>query len=515
MAKQQSYVLFELIHSMTKSEKRYFKLKFDRLAGNQKFLKLFSAIEKQKLPDDNYLLNKYSFINPTQISNLKAHLYRQILFALRDFHSQKDHQTEILNWIDYSRILYNKGLYHQSEKAIEKTKRLINQADLPEFLPVLATIENALITHSVSEKNDFRVEKLVKETKSFSKKNSNIHRFSTLFLELNALYVKMGFIKSAKEERLVKRFFKNEMPEFTESKLSIQEKIYLYLSYVSYNFFIQDFNSGLKYAQRFLELFHNEPELKYYKTDYYIRGLNNLLVAQNKLVLLNEFEKTYKELMKVPRLKGIQLNENQQMILFKYKYMHKINHYFMQGDFSGGTKIISVAENELERFALRMDKHYVLLFYYKVACLYFGAGAFRKSARWLNKIILSKDVELREDILSFARILNLICQYELQNTDQIEYQLRATYRFLMKKKNLSKFFQYILTFIRKLNKNVKDKELIRRFSELKNLLLPLEKDKFEGRPFLYFDMISWLESKIEKKPVQEIIQRNLKIKRNR
>jgi hypothetical protein len=79
---------------------------------------------------------------------------------------------------------------------------------------------------------------------------------------------------------------------------------------------------------------------------------------------------------------------------------------------------------------------------------------------------------------------------------------------------LSLFFQFILTFLRQLNRHLSNKELIRRFSTLKATLLPLEKDKFEGRPFLYFDMISWLESKIENKSVQEIIQRNLRKKRN-
>ncbi len=37
-------------------------------------------------------------------------------------------------------------------------------------------------------------------------------------------------------------------------------------------------------------------------------------------------------------------------------------------------------------------------------------------------------------------------------------------------------------------------------------MLQLEKNKFEKRAFLYFDIISWLESKIEKRTVQDIIK---------
>jgi hypothetical protein len=184
----------------------------------------------------------------------------------------------------------------------------------------------------------------------------------------------------------------------------------------------------------------------------------------------------------------------------------------MMGDFTGGTKIISVAESELDRFASRMDRHYVLLFYYKVACLYFGAGNFKRSLLWLNKIINSKDVHLREDILSFARIMNLICHYELGNIELVEHHIRSTYRFLLKKESLFRYHKYILVFMRNLTKETQGKRLIRRFSELKKDLLPLEDHPYEKRPFLYFDIISWLESKISGKTVQEIVKEKFSVK---
>jgi hypothetical protein len=37
-------------------------------------------------------------------------------------------------------------------------------------------------------------------------------------------------------------------------------------------------------------------------------------------------------------------------------------------------------------------------------------------------------------------------------------------------------------------------------------LQPLEKNKLESRAFMYLDIISWLESKIQNKDVQTIIK---------
>ncbi|MGB0261083.1 MAG: hypothetical protein ACPF99_06710, partial [Flavobacteriaceae bacterium] len=76
--------LFNLVKSLTKSEKRQFKLYANRLDGNAdaKFLLLFDLLDKMKFYDEGQLLNA-DFVKRQQLSNLKAHLYKQILVSLR------------------------------------------------------------------------------------------------------------------------------------------------------------------------------------------------------------------------------------------------------------------------------------------------------------------------------------------------------------------------------------------------------------------------------------------------
>ncbi len=72
----------------------------------------------------------------------------------------------------------------------------------------------------------------------------------------------------------------------------------------------------------------------------------------------------------------------------------------------------------------------------------------------------------------------------------------------------------IFRFLRKtprIQKSATRNEFIR----LKNQLSKLESDPFERRPFLYLDIISWLESKIENKPVQEIIKMKFQNKKSK
>ena len=81
---QQNDSLFVLIKSLTKSEKRQFNLYVGRLGGNidAKFFSLFKFLEKQKTYNEKGILSN-GIVSKQQLSNLKAHLYKQILISLR------------------------------------------------------------------------------------------------------------------------------------------------------------------------------------------------------------------------------------------------------------------------------------------------------------------------------------------------------------------------------------------------------------------------------------------------
>src|SRR3990170_2793518 len=77
--------LFQLIHSLEKSEKRSFKLYIKRSSSKEelKIIKLFDALDKLQDYDEKLLLKKLPGIEKPQLSNLKTHLYKQLLASLR------------------------------------------------------------------------------------------------------------------------------------------------------------------------------------------------------------------------------------------------------------------------------------------------------------------------------------------------------------------------------------------------------------------------------------------------
>jgi hypothetical protein len=146
-----------------------------------------------------------------------------------------------------------------------------------------------------------------------------------------------------------------------------------------------------------------------------------------------------------------------------------------------------------------------MTFYYKFASLYFGVGDNEKCIFYLNKIVSNRSLSMREDLLCFSRILHLVAHYEAGYDYHLETLLRSTYKFLLKMNDLHEVQKEMIKFIRNLQ-NIYPHEIKKAFKELHSKLSQYEDDPYESRAFLYLDILSWLESNIESKPIGQVIR---------
>ena len=104
--------LHELIHSMSKNEKRYFILNSSLQKGNKIYLQLFKAVEKQKIYDEKHIKDKY--INEKFIKNYainKNYLYSLLMKSLVHYNSPKSVDGQIHSLISECSIFFRKALY--------------------------------------------------------------------------------------------------------------------------------------------------------------------------------------------------------------------------------------------------------------------------------------------------------------------------------------------------------------------------------------------------------------------
>ena len=115
--------LFRLIKSLTKSEKRNFTLYVNRIQDTKevKFVQLFEALDRQKEYSEEQVFQKIPDLKRSQLSNIRRHLYKQLLTSLRMINIQVNVDLAIREQIDFAKILYNKGFYKDSLKTVSYT----------------------------------------------------------------------------------------------------------------------------------------------------------------------------------------------------------------------------------------------------------------------------------------------------------------------------------------------------------------------------------------------------------
>ena len=158
MANTFSDTLFQLICSLEKSEKRHFKLYITRSSSKEdlKIIRLFDALDKMTEYDEKLLIKKMDDITKSQLYNLKAHLYKQLLASLRLLKTTDNTDLKLSEHLDNARLLYNKGLKLQSLHILEKAKELAKANQKFNFLVQVISLEKKIetlhITRSTLEK---------------------------------------------------------------------------------------------------------------------------------------------------------------------------------------------------------------------------------------------------------------------------------------------------------------------------------------------------------------------------
>ncbi len=505
MSNRFSDILFQLIQTLEKSEKRHFKLYIKRSSAKEdlKIVQLFDALDKMKDYDEHLLLKKLKEITKPQLANLKNHLYKEVLASLRLLKTTENVDLQLSEQLDNARLLYNKGLKHQSLRILERAKELAKANQKYNFLVQALSLEKKIETLHITRSSVEKTEVMTQEASWISEHINRVTRLSNLALLLYRWYVINGHARNETDEFAIREYFKKQIPNDVHEVKVFYEKLYLYQCYCWYAFIRQDFLMYYRYSKKWIDLFDEEPQMISVETGHYVKGMHNLLNAHFDLRNFNRFQKDLSKFEKFANTPIALQHDNFRSHTSIYIIAAKINQHLMQGTFKVGASLIPAFETVLQENALYIDRHRILVFNYKFASLHFGNENFNESIDYLQKII-NGPLDLRVDLQSYARLLHLMAHYELGNYDILESLIKSVYRFMAKMKNLTVVEQEMFKFIRN-SFGVSPKLLKPELEKFLTKIKHLEKNRFETRAFAYLDIISWVESKVYNKPMSEII----------
>ena len=505
MSNRLTDTLFQLVQTFEKAEKRHFKLYIKRSSANEdlKIIRLFDALDNMPEYDEDKLMKKLSPITKTQLANLKTHLYKQLLASLRLLKTTDNVDLQLSEHLDNARLLYNKGLKIQSLRILEKAKEVARTNQKFNFLVQAISLEKKIETLHITRSTTDKTQQMAAEATEVSDHINRVTRLSNLALLLYRWYVLNGHARNEEDEKNIKAYFKEHLPADINAVSGFYENLYLYQSYCWYAFIRQDFLMYYRYSQKWIDLFTEQPFLLNIETGHYIKGMHNLLNAHFDLRNFKQFDSTLKQFEAFAISDAGMRHDNFRTHTSIYINSARINYHLMKGTFNEGVKLVPEIESKLKEYALYVDRHRILVFTYKFASLYFGSGNYNKAIDYLMQII-NGPLDLRMDLQCYARLMHLMAHYELGNDELIESLTKSVYRFMSKMKNLTVVEEEMFKFLRSAF-NLSPKQLKPSLEKFLEKIKHLEKNRYETRTYAYLDIVSWVESKVQDKPMSEII----------
>ena len=498
--------VFDLVKLMSKAEKRNFKLYATRLGCNEgaKFLLLFDCFDTLDQYSEAKVLAMCPSISKQQLPNLKAHLYKQLLTSLRMLGVQHSTALEIREQVDFVKILFDKGLYNEAQKMLDKIEKRVKECEMVPALLDIVELQRQLKVLSYSSEMTQAADQTARAAVVISENITNVASLSRLAVQCYALHQNLGFARSQKDLDRLDSYFKPRIEAFGGKQMNFTERFYFYQAKAWYYYICHKTAHSYRYALKWVAHFAARPDMKELMYDGYMRGYSQVLDGMFLMHKYSAFVRTLEEFEKESQTLGT-LNDNAAMISQGILFTGQLNKCLMSGTYKDGLWIAKNIDSYLKKYGNRLTLHEKMPLYYKVASLYFGDGNYTKCIEYLSYIISVKDHNIRRDLQCYARMLNLMALYDAGLDFNLDYQIRSVYSFIVKMKDMTEMKDELLSFFKSFG-NINALDLKKELKVLYERLTPYENHPYERRTFYYIDLLSWLESKIYDKSMGEIVR---------
>lgn len=487
-----------LIHSLNQTEKRYVKLFLQQGGADKKDTKmsrLFDAVNRQKAYDKDRLLAANDFITPTQLGNMRHRLYRQILMGLRAYHSGKSDAMVMHENLTSYEILLHKGLFKQCLKLLVAAEEAAWNAGQVHALTDILEKQKYLVMVRLEPRDIQRYLGAIEE------RLEDVHLIAQKLSSLEVLHSKLYDV-FRKEGRVMRRPEKPfPLEEEFEQLKALGSSGRSVFPIVFQETFIRcllhqllgRFDASADELKCFFETYDGQTELFDNYVKEYNRLLNQWVISLNMCGRYEEAKTAIEQILATA--KAAERNEEMRLMIFENSVFQELEIYLHQKDFARAVDFVASNLDRIEHDGSRMHSVNQQSKYYRIALAYYGAGKFKESLRWNNRILTYDKLKYRLDIQSSVQLLNLLIHYELGNMDLLAYTLPSTRAHLKKIGRWLYVEKHVIGCLRKI---VEGKRPDKAFASLHARLREhMQECRLDQYAMAYFDLLGWVESKAQ------------------
>lgn len=494
--------LFQLIKSLTSSEKRYFKVNASK-GGDAKsnYMQLFEAMDAQKEDyDEEKVKKKYakkSFVK--YLSAEKKQLREQILKYMRGYHSARSIDNQINELLQDERFYQDKGLFDSRIKSILKAKELAQKFERFHLLKEILGRELAYTIEFEKKRITEPVVDLINEQKQLAITQATLLELQTRNRELFSIYRSGADIQDHKVESRVEMLISEVEMYRPRVSRCFTLGVQFNRAYANYHQILRDWSSSFEATKREYELYQKYDHFKEQDSYNYKLCLANLMSRANSAKEYDWFLKALEEMKTVPVH-----SFNEEGEVFQNIYFQEHLYYINAGEFDKAEALIPTIEEGLEKYEAKINKARYLTFQYNIMIMYFITHNFKKASEWANAILLDKS-EIKENVKTVTKILLPMIHFELGHDELVENMTRSAYRHLINKQRIHSFEREVLRYFKVAPFQNRSDEFESKMNDFSSAINSLIAEENSSGMFGLEEVYLWIRHKKTGKPMHELL----------
>lgn len=502
--------LYHLIQSLTKSEKRYFKLWSSRhtIGEENNYVILFDFLDQLSEYDESLVFTHFkgeAFLNRFSIT--KKRLYDAILGALDSFHMQSSVDAQLHKQLHSADILYKKSLYEQSRRVLlsaEKQAVKLNRYAI--LLEITRRKKQLLEKKGYKQITEEQLQEVVSTETLAMRQLTYISQLWRAKSELFHIVATKGYSRAEEDRNQYDTIGLEVLKNYRPHELDV-EACYLYHQLLSAYYFaineeeksLEMLSANINHMERHSTFLEEHPES-------YFSALSNSIYLSDQLGLNKNAQLLLKKLKELTSTDELKLTEDLKIKLFATSNSIELNMLMKRGEFDKAQELIPIIEQGMLHYGDLLTTERRSYFLFQFAVIEMALENYSQALKRINALINQGNSEQGEDIVAFAQIIGILIHLELGNTDLIPYALKNTQRFLKGRNRLFAFEKLILQHCGKLAKTESGVEQQIIWEDVHDQLLELTKKEQPAVFQNYFDFVCWAKAKTSKQPFIDIIR---------
>ena len=499
--------LAQLVNSLSKAEKRYFKLQSSLQKGNKDYLSLFKLLEQGTEVIRLKSIFRKTHPRSSYETTLK-HLYKVLTDCLLHLRMEQDKSTSLLTALLKANILFEKSLYVEGfaqlkkiqTRAEEYEQHMIQLWAARQELYYLCNLNFHAVTEAQLVQKQMKIQEILRYVR-------NNHQHNSLYELLRHRFVYKGNTRTADHKKELNDLVVSELGLMSNPVGETFETHKTHLLFQAQYFItINDYKSALSAFYELNELLEEHQYLWIDSPIDYLSAIEGILDSLRAIQRYDDMHYFINKLPGIPK-KSVYL----EVMVRRVSYIYDIISLIDRGEFKKAIHLQARFEESLFRKIHVLDPDKQAEVYLYTALIYFGASDMKKAHHYLSKVLLDSPRYYNLPIYQTFRLIHLLVHYELGNHDYILHEIRSVKRkFKNVRSKTYKLEKIVFLFIQTTPLPTVAKHRTALWLKFKTMFNQISVDKYEIQILKIFDFSSWIEAKLCRIPFADLLKAKFK-----